>query len=155
MDSQVVEIMGRNRLINELLQANLEVAIPMRDRGIDLIAYVDLEQDTEAFVARPIQMKAATRASFSISRKYERVRDLIIAFVWNLGDSANAVTYAMTYPEAVAIGEHFGWTTTVSWLENKAYTTNRPSKGLVDALAEYQMTEQKWRERITGRSSAA
>ena len=39
MDTQMIEIMGRNRLIDELLRAGLEVALPLRDRGIDLIAY--------------------------------------------------------------------------------------------------------------------
>lgn len=39
LDSQAVEILGKNKLINELLKAGLEVASPIRDRGIDLIAY--------------------------------------------------------------------------------------------------------------------
>ena len=42
MDSQVVEVLGRNRLVSDLLQAGLEVALPVRDRGVDLIAYADL-----------------------------------------------------------------------------------------------------------------
>ncbi len=42
IDPQVVELLGRNKLISDLLRAGLEVALPMRDRGIDLIAYVDL-----------------------------------------------------------------------------------------------------------------
>ncbi|MGA3024700.1 MAG: hypothetical protein ABSF98_08030 [Bryobacteraceae bacterium] len=40
-DSQVVKVLGRNLLIAELLGAGLEVALPIRDRGIDLIAYAD------------------------------------------------------------------------------------------------------------------
>ena len=42
MDSQAVELLGRNRLVSDLLQAGLEVALPVRDRGIDLIAYANL-----------------------------------------------------------------------------------------------------------------
>ncbi|MHB2036215.1 MAG: hypothetical protein ACYCPW_05680 [Nitrososphaerales archaeon] len=41
MDTQLVELAGRNWLTSELLKAGLEVARPERDRGIDLIAYVD------------------------------------------------------------------------------------------------------------------
>lgn len=41
LDSQTVEIIGRNRLIHDLLLAQLEIALPLRDRGIDLIAYKD------------------------------------------------------------------------------------------------------------------
>jgi len=36
-DSQVIELLGRNLLVAELLQAGLEVALPIRDRGIDLV----------------------------------------------------------------------------------------------------------------------
>jgi hypothetical protein len=43
MDTQLTELIGRNWLVNELLRAGLEVATPLRDRGIDLIAYFDLE----------------------------------------------------------------------------------------------------------------
>ena len=53
MDTQVVELLGRGRLIEELLRAGLEVAIPQRDRGIDLIAYLDLDEKIGSFVARP------------------------------------------------------------------------------------------------------
>jgi len=54
MDSQTIEILGRNRLVDELLVAGLEVATLLRDRGIDLIAYVDLAADASKFAAVPI-----------------------------------------------------------------------------------------------------
>ena len=63
MDTQVIEILGRNRLVDELLLAGLEVALPERDRGIDLIAYVDLVDSAASFAAVPIQMKAASARS--------------------------------------------------------------------------------------------
>src|SRR5262245_32215102 len=59
LDSQVIEILGRQRLIAELLRDGLEVAVPVRDRGVDLIAYADLSQQVARFASRPIQMKAA------------------------------------------------------------------------------------------------
>jgi len=62
LDTQVVEIIGRQRMIAELLQDGLEVAMPIRDRGVDLIAYADLNQQLTRFAARPIQMKASTRS---------------------------------------------------------------------------------------------
>jgi len=83
-DSQRVELLGRNRLIAELLRDNLEVALPVRDRGIDLIAYADLSENVTTYVARPIQMKAAWTQGFGIDRKYEKFPDLVIAYVWHL-----------------------------------------------------------------------
>ncbi len=35
MDTQVVELLGRNKLVSDLLRVGLEVALPMRDRGND------------------------------------------------------------------------------------------------------------------------
>ena len=81
MDTQVIEIIGRNRLVNELLRAGLEVARPERDRGIDLIAYADLSPTVQSFIARPIQMKAASGQAFSLATKYHRLPDLILAYV--------------------------------------------------------------------------
>lgn len=108
VDTQVVELIGRSRLIIELLGAGLEVAVPIRDRGVDLIVYVDLDAKAQSFIARPIQLKASSKRHFSISRKYARVRDLLLAFVWQLDEPTRTVTYTLSYPEAVAIGEQLG-----------------------------------------------
>jgi len=77
MDTQIVEILGRQRLVAELLRDGLEVAMPARDRGVDLVAYADLSQQVASFAARPIQMKASSTSAFGVFRKYERVADLI------------------------------------------------------------------------------
>jgi len=52
MDPQLVELAGRNWLTSQLLQAGLEVARPERDRGIDLIAYRDMDERNR-FLAYP------------------------------------------------------------------------------------------------------
>ena len=62
-DTQVVEVLGRNRLIEILLRDCVEVAIPMRDKGIDLVAYFCVGARSSRFVAVPIQMKAASTSS--------------------------------------------------------------------------------------------
>ena len=148
-DSQRVELLGRNRLIDELLRDDLEVALPLRDRGIDLIAYADLSSAVDRYAARPIQMKAAWERSFVIDRKYERIRDLLIAFVWHLDDRQRAVTYAMTHAEAVAIGETLGWTSTESWARG-AYSTSRPTARLTELLEPHRMGPARWWQLVTG-----
>ena len=150
VDTQVVELIGRSRLIIELLAAGLEVAVPIRDRGVDLIAYVDLDTKAQSFIARPIQLKASSKSHFSISRKYAKVRDLLLAFVWHLDDPTRAVTYTLNYPEAVAIGELLGWTQTSSWIENGTYSTQRPSRHLITLLEPYRMTPERWWNKVAG-----
>lgn len=50
MDSQQLEIIGRQVLVKALIEADLEVATPLRDRGVDILAYEDWGE-TCAFVA--------------------------------------------------------------------------------------------------------
>lgn len=154
MDTQITEILGRNRLIDELLLAGLEIAIPARDRGVDLIAYVDLESKVSGFVAFPIQMKAASSRAFSIDRKYSKIANLILAYVWGLQEPEHAVTYALTYSEAVAVAEAMGWTKTDSWTKGK-YSTSAPSKKLCDLLRPYKMSPAAWWQRIAGNTNVA
>lgn len=142
-DTQRVELLGRNRLIDELLRDNLEVALPIRDRGIDLVAYVDLSDSVSTFVARPIQMKASWRRAFGIDRKYAKFPDLLIAYVWQLGNAADAVTYAMDYAQSCSIAESMGWTCTASW-EKGGYSSSSPTKRLIQALEPFRMTAGSW-----------
>jgi len=150
-DVQLVEILGRNRLISELLQAGLEVALPIRDRGIDLIAYADLGSQVREFTACPIQMKASSARSFSIAQKYGKFPNLILAYVWGLAGEGERVTYALTQTEAVEVGSVLGWTSSQSW-QTGLYTTQRPGNRLLELLAPYRMTSETWRQKVLATS---
>lgn len=154
LDAQTIEIIGRNKLINELLRAGLEVASPMRDRGIDLIAYIDIDKDErlQSFVACPLQMKAATFCSFGVNQKYKKFPNLILTYVWYVNTPDN-VTYALTYAEALTVAEEMGWTKTASW-DIGNYTTNNPSKNLLALLETHKMTPEKWWDKVTNLVSA-
>ncbi|TXD35297.1 hypothetical protein FRC96_11520 [Lujinxingia vulgaris] len=148
MDRQCVEIIGRNILVDQLLRAGLEVAQPLRDRGIDLLVYSDLSEDGPDFQARPIQMKASSERRFGIDRKYQKFADLLIVHVWNVRCEDETLVYATTFEEAVRIGDEMGWTTTKSWVEHNAYSTSAPSKRLQTLLAPYAMTSERWRAKL-------
>ena len=144
MDSQTLEILGRNWLVNRLLEDRLEVARPERDHGVDLVAYVDVAEAGH-FVARPIQLKAASGASFTIDRKFDHIDYLLIAYIW-LGEES---AFALTYPEAVQIGMTMGYTATASWLTRGLYTSTRPSQKLRFHLEPYRMNAGDWWRRVT------
>lgn len=146
MDAQLIELVGRQRLISELLRADLEVALPMRDRGIDLIVYADLR--VSGFRAVPIQMKAASCSCFAVDQKYSKFPNLLLAYVWYLDTPERAVTYALTYPEAVGVAEKMGYTATMSW-QSGIYTTTRPSQKLLQLLEPYRMSSEAWRLRVS------
>jgi len=148
MDNQTVEIIGRNYLISQLVRDGLEVARPERDRGVDLVAYLDLDEAGGGFVACPIQMKAATIRSFSLAKKYEKFHRLPFAYVWHVQVPDDACAYALTYAEAFEVAEKMGWTKTVSWTGRGGYGTTRPSKGLVTLLDQYLMDLGDWKRKV-------
>ncbi len=141
LGSQQIEILGRSRLKAALIEAGLEVATPERDSGIDLIMYRWSPEGGE-FIARPIQMKAATEFTFSVDRKYERIPALVIAYVMNTRGADHAI-HAMTYPEATEVARILGWTKTKSW-EDGGYTRTYGSRKLVEALEPYRMAPGNW-----------
>ena len=149
-DAQVNEIIGRNRLVDELLRAGLEVAVPLRDRGIDLLAYEDTGDGVTLFRSRPIQMKAASKESFGIYGKYEAFPGLILAYVWNIGDGAKTVTYALTHAQSVGVADAMGYTKTDSWLTGRRYECTSISAKLRELMEPYRMTPEKWRALIRG-----
>ena len=153
MDSQRVELLGRNLLISELIRAGLEVALPLRDRGVDLVAYADQATAVQSFVAVPIQMKAASKRSFGIDRKYAKISNLLLVHVWNVEAPSELAFFALRYPEALALAEQKGWTETDSW-KRGAYSNSNPGKELRGLLEPYRMTTEKWWSTIVGAYAA-
>lgn len=143
LDSQAIELLGRNRLVSELIRAGLEIAFPIRDRGIDLIVYADRSSSHHEFRAIPIQMKGASKKSFSIDKKYEKIPRLLIAYVWGIGNDAHE-TFVLTYSEVLKIATDMGYTKTDSWITDENYAVPTPGKKLESKLREFQMTPEKW-----------
>lgn len=149
LDTQAIEILGRNRLVSELIRAGLEVAFPIRDRGIDLIAYGDRLHPGRAFPAVPIQMKCALNKSFSIDKKFEKSPQLLIAYVWGIEGETHE-TFVMTYQDALKIASDMGYTNTPCWKKEKGkYASCRPGKKLEKMIREFQMTPERWREKLS------
>ncbi|MCU0617506.1 MAG: hypothetical protein MUD17_10565 [Gemmatimonadaceae bacterium] len=156
VDSQVTELIGRNILTAQLLLAGLEVALPMRDRGTDLVIYRDLPERKTRFECLPLQMKAAAKESFSVDRKYEKFPDLLHVHVWNIASAGeDHPVFAMTYAHAIAVAESMGWTRTTTWEKKGSYTTTQPSAKLKELLRQHLMTPERWRNvfSIVGRSA--
>lgn len=143
-DSQIIEVRGRHRLIEELIRAGLEVAVPFRDRGVDLIAY---SERGGAFCACPIQLKAATGTSFGIDRKYSSAAGLLLVHLWHLSEPGNEEFFATTYTECLEIAEALGWTRTRSWKSGR-YVVTRVGGRLTELLQPYRMTPEKWTARV-------
>ncbi len=149
LDTQVVELIGRHRLVNELLRDGLEVAVPARDRGVDVVAYADLTAQVAKFSAKPVQMKAFSTSGFSVAAKYSRISDLLMAYVWHVNDQSPAVTNAMTYADAVGVADGMGWTKTDSWAKG-VYSVTKPSERLLTHIAPFRVVPGRWRSLVVG-----
>jgi hypothetical protein len=145
-DPQFVEIFGRHYLITEIMRAGIEVAVPVRDRGIDLVAYVDLDSSTKPFCARPIQLKANWETGFAFDRKYEKFHDLVVAYVWHLNDPPRTATYALTWQEISVMASDAG----LGVEAGGRWAITKPGKDLTSRLEAFRMTREKWRTKMVG-----
>jgi hypothetical protein len=150
MDSQQIELLGRNLLAEQLLRAGLEIAFPQRDRGVDLIAYADMSERVRAFAAVPIQLKASSRRSFGVDRKYSRFPNLLLVHAWHVDDGQKPEFYALIYSEAVAILEQMPYSKTDAWQKRGVYSTSAPSVALCKLLAKHRMCVGDWWAKIVG-----
>jgi len=145
MDSQQIEIIGRNLLITDLLRSGVEVARPERDRGVDLIAYLDKDS---TFMAVPMQLKATSGEAFSVSKKYGSFPDMLSVYVWNALEIAEPEIYALTHLESVAVADGLGWTRTASWREKGHYVTTKPSGKVRTQLEPFRVGPGRWVDRL-------
>ena len=116
LDSQQVEIVGKQIVIANLIAAGLEVAEPIRDRGIDLIAFRDGIAGGQ-FIARPLQIKTSSGESFELDKKYRPFDSLRIVEVW-LPEPIipnEAKLFSFTYDEAERVLNQMGYNMTKSW----------------------------------------
>ena len=146
-DSQLTEIAGKHLLIAHLVKAGIEVAEPIRDKGIDLVAYRG-EQGSDDFTAWPIQLKAFSHESFSLDKKYARLPRLLIAYVWNVKDPDRSEVYALTFKEALRVMDEKGYSKSDSWTKGGRYFVRDAGPALKGLLERYRMTPEQWQEKL-------
>jgi hypothetical protein len=148
MDKQQIGLIGKHILIANLIAANLEVAEPLRDRGIDLIAFRD-GMDGGEFEACPIQLKTASSATFSLDEKYEQFADLRIVYVWGANNPAGASLFVLTCQQAKNLLVEMKFAESKTWENTRKYTQTRPSRALKDKLKDYLIVDPiEWPKRL-------
>lgn len=132
LDPQQIELLGTAHLEAMLIKEGFEVAKPIRDKGIDLIAFRDItDQD---FRAVPIQVKAASESAFYINKKYMG-RNIIMAYVWHVLQSPRI--FLVPYDEAVMLLPEKTRATN-SWSEKGIWAITRPGREITRALEQYE-----------------
>ena len=146
MDSQQIEILGRNRVVDLLVREDLEVAFPLRDKGIDLIAFISPEGG--AYAATPIQLKVSSKTGFSLDQKYLRVPNLRLVHAWHVDDGEERQYFVLTYPEALAVMTTMGYAASPTWESTGYYANTRPGAALLQQLIPFRVAPGQWRGRL-------
>lgn len=145
IDTDAVELIGRQRLIEELLRGGLGVAVPMRKGAIDLVAYAEPGLLGSSFLSCPIQMKASAGRSFSIDQSSADIPNLLHVYVWGVATDQCTI-FALTDAEARSVAEAMGYTFAQSG--QRGLYGQRPTRNLVELLERYRMTPERWRARM-------
>ena len=135
LDTQQIELVGRAALETELIRHGFEVARPHRDKGIDLLVFLD--EPTKPFAALPIQIKAYTGTSFGVRRKYEQITGLVLVYIWNVLTKPRF--FLMTYADAARLIPA-DRKRKPSWAKGRWHWTKAP-KSVVQGLQEF---EDRW-----------
>lgn len=123
-DTATVEIAGRNWLMAQLLIRGFEIAVPVVDRGVDLIVF--REVGNLGIRALPLQLKCSSLEGFGLDRKYEG-RGIPLVYIWNV--LTQPVAHMLTYEEAkLVLGNQAS--STKSWTEGGKYAVTSIGKDL-------------------------
>jgi hypothetical protein len=146
--TSVIETLGRNHLIAQLIEDDVHAAVPMWDQGVDLIAYYG---SSEGLVARPLQLKVAEGTRWGVYQKYAKIDGLLMIYIWNVRKYADVEIYAMSYAEALNHLTSTGpYTQSKSWLEQGGYDmAPRLNNKMWDSLQPFRMTNGLWRDRLS------
>lgn len=141
-NGQQVEFIGTKLLEAELVRNGFEVAYPIRDRGIDFIIYQD--NHGKPFSAVPIQVKAASGERFILDRKYERMKGLILAYVWGIDKKPRY--FLLTYREALSLLGRARKTN--SWQKKGIYVYPHVPHRLKEKLHQYYEDRWTWLRKL-------
>jgi hypothetical protein len=140
-DNQVIELRGRALLVEQLFAAGIEVATPVRDRGVDLIAYID--RDAKSYVSRPIQLRAFRKEGIKLDKKHARFPGLILALVCYIDEPDRTVTYALPYRDAIDL---FRKRKLLKWNKRDSYYRGSFGRELLAIFTQrFRMTDKCWR----------
>src|ERR1035437_4272200 len=147
--SNVIEVLGRNHLIAQLVEDDVHAAVPLWDQGVDLLAYF---AGAEHLVARPMQLKVSETSRWGVYKKYAGIKDLLMVHIWHVKQPSAVEIYAMSYAEAKNLLEKTStYAQTKTWNNPMGHYDTAPirsSTPLWKSLQPFRMGKGKWRERL-------
>jgi hypothetical protein len=127
--------MLRARLMDELTQEGVHIALPTEPCGIDLIAYTPPTHEDSIIAAIPIQLVAMSFGTFLRDFAALRTRGLLVVLLEDAAEPQQVNIFALTAPELMLV-QMIG-------LIDASASALRP------ALEPYVMVSGSWRSKIS------
>ena len=147
--ANIIEVLGRNHLIAQLIEDGVHAAIPLWDHGVDLLAYYEHEGH---LLARPLQLKVSEASRWGVYKKYEKIQGLLMVHIWHVEQSSAVEIYAMSYAEAEnLLTKTSTYATTDTWKKPMGHYDTAPIRHqstLWKVLQPFRMGPGKWRKRL-------
>jgi len=147
--TNIIEMLGRNHLIAQLVEDRVHAAMPLWDQGVDLIACY---KGTIGLVARPLQLKVAETSRWGVYKKYAGIPGLLMVHIWHVKQSSDVEIYAMSYLEAEELlTKTSTYAATDTWKKRMGHYDTAPilhQSALWERLQPFRMGPGKWQDRL-------
>jgi hypothetical protein len=101
--SEMLELAGRARLMDELMEDGVSVALPIAACEFDMLAFVDSRTEASVLVSVPINIVSFGVDALWSNLKAARTSGLLIARVWEISNPEQVRTFALTPAELTVL----------------------------------------------------
>jgi hypothetical protein len=149
MDSEMLELARRARLMDQLLEDGVNIALPMGACEIDMLAYVNSRTGACRMASVPISVASFCSDALSSNLEAARASGLLIALVWGTGNPEDIRTFAFTPAELTLVKmiEIIGRANAARSGDPRDQA-RMPGTVLQSALEPFAMSPGKWRKKI-------
>jgi hypothetical protein len=147
--SEMLESAGRARLMDELMEDGVHVALPIAACEIDMLAFVDSRSEASTLLSVPVNIVSFGFDELWSNLKAARTWGLLIALVWEPSSPEQVRTFALTAAELTVIKMIQVIERARPVRSNRAPDPSCAPEAVVHkALEPFAMVPGKWREKI-------
>jgi hypothetical protein len=146
-DKQLIEVIGKAKFTEFAIRSGFEVAMPVRDCGIDVLLYFPIE-DNLLTTTIPVQLKCYSSQALTVDSKYNRMGDLLHVVLWNCTNKEPSF-FALTQKHSMHFAEMFGWDKLPGWINKKGrYDATKATTRIIDEMRQYRTITETFKNMV-------
>jgi len=143
---------ARAHVIDELMAEAINVALPVGACDIDMLAFLESRTEPCGVVSVPIQIVVSHSDALSRNLQAARTLGMLVALVWDIGESAPIRSFALTSAELTVVKM-------IDLMDGaqaaRAYAGAEPGRAqrermLRNAMKPFAMSRGQWRKKLMG-----